>query len=152
MDYAHILVAAALTEHDAQIGDRALNLARLYNAQLSLVHVVENLPLMDSSYGPIVPVEVDLTQQLLDAARRQAHGFCAQRGIPESRCWIEIGSPKSEILRIAREQKVDLIVLGSHGRHGIGLLFGSTAASVVHHAECDVLAIRLRPAAPRLQE
>jgi universal stress protein A len=60
------------------------------------------------------------------------------------RRWIEMGSPKAEIIRIAREQRVDLIVLGSHGRHGLSLLLGSTASSVIHHAECDVLAVRLQ--------
>ena len=57
---------------------------------------------------------------------------------------MEIGSPKAEIIRIAEDMGADLIVVGSHGRHGIALLLGSTAASVVHHAKCDVLAVRLR--------
>ena len=55
-----------------------------------------------------------------------------------------MGSPKTEIVRVANEHKVDLIIVGSHGRHGLALLLGSTANGVLHHATCDVLAVRLR--------
>jgi universal stress protein A len=47
-------------------------------------------------------------------------------------------------VRIAKERGVDLIVVGSHGRHGLQLLLGSTANGVLHLAECDVLAVRVR--------
>jgi universal stress protein A len=54
------------------------------------------------------------------------------------------GVPKQEIIHIAEQQQVDLIVLGSHGRHGLALLLGSTANAVLHYAKCDVMAIRLQ--------
>ena len=47
------------------------------------------------------------------------------------------------IINIADQEKVDLIIVGSHGRHGLALLLGSTANSVLHHAKCDVMAVRL---------
>ena len=46
--------------------------------------------------------------------------------------------------RFAREHAVDLIVVGSHGRHGLALIFGSTANGVLHGACCDVLAVRIK--------
>jgi len=55
-----------------------------------------------------------------------------------------MGSPKTEIIRVAQENGVDLIVVGSHGRHGLALLLGSTANGVLHYAPCDVLAVRLQ--------
>jgi universal stress protein A len=64
--------------------------------------------------------------------------------VPKDRLWLEMGSPKIEIIRVAKENKVDLIVVGSHGRHGLALILGSTANGVLHHANCDVLAVRLR--------
>jgi Universal stress protein UspA and related nucleotide-binding proteins len=64
--------------------------------------------------------------------------------VTEDRRWLEMGSPKTEIVRVANENKVDLIIVGSHGRHGLALLLGSTANGVLHHATCDVLAVRLR--------
>ena len=46
---------------------------------------------------------------------------------------------------IAQSKKVDLIVVGSHGRHGLGLLLGATANGVLHGANCDVLTVRVDP-------
>ena len=61
------------------------------------------------------------------------------------RTLVEIGPPKSEITRIAEEQEVDLIVVGSHGRHGfVENLLGSTANAVIHHAKCDVLTVKIQ--------
>jgi universal stress protein A len=57
-----------------------------------------------------------------------------------------VGSPKTEILGLAEEKSTDLIVVGSHGRHGLGVLLGSTATSLLNHARCDILAVRLTDA------
>src|SRR5438445_269154 len=47
------------------------------------------------------------------------------------------------IVRVAQEQEVDLIVISSHGRTGLGrILFGSTAEAVVRHASCPVLVVK----------
>ncbi|HEU5398021.1 MAG TPA: universal stress protein, partial [Gammaproteobacteria bacterium] len=53
------------------------------------------------------------------------------------------GSIKAELLRVVTEERIDLIVLGSHERHGLALLLGSTEKSILHKAACDVLAVRL---------
>ncbi|MGX2039439.1 universal stress protein [Methylocaldum sp. MU1018] len=144
MAYRQILLAADFSEHGEQVVRRAHELAERYGARLDIIHVVESMPIMDSSYGPIVPFDIDLTDQMVGAARKRLAEIADRLAIPQDRRWVEIGSPKVEIIRIAKEQQADLIVIGSHGRHGIGLLLGSTAASVIHHAECDVLAVRLR--------
>jgi universal stress protein A len=56
---------------------------------------------------------------------------------------VETGSIKAEIIRVAQEQKVDLIVLGSRERHGIAILVNFTEDTVLHAAPCDVLAVRI---------
>ncbi|CAI8831183.1 universal stress protein [Methylocaldum szegediense] len=144
MAYRRILLAADFSEHGEEVIQRALELATKYAAELGIIHVVENVPIMDSSYGPIVPFDIDLTDQMVEAARKRLAEIAESLAIPEDRRWVEIGSPKVEIIRVAKEWQADLIVIGSHGRHGFGLLLGSTAASVIHHAENDVLAVRLR--------
>lgn len=144
--YRHILLATDFSEHSQQVAGRAQDLAQKYQSALSLLHVVENLPIGDAAYGPIVPFDIDLTEQMLEAGRQRIANLGEALNVPEDRRWVEIGSPKGEIIRLADEQKVDLIVIGSHGRHGIGLLLGSTASGVIHHARCDVLAVRLREA------
>jgi universal stress protein A len=144
MSYPHILVAVDFSEGSEQVVERARDLAQRYQADLSLIHVVENIPVMDPSYSSILPFDADLTEQMVEMARNRLNELGERLGITENRRWVELGSPKSEIIRIAEEQGIDLIVLGSHGRHGIGLLLGSTASSVVHHAGCDILAVRLK--------
>ncbi|MCK5477758.1 MAG: universal stress protein [Methylococcales bacterium] len=142
--YKHILLAADFTDHGNEVADKAKELAENNQAQLSVVHVVDNLPITDAAYGPIIPFDGDLTEQLMDAARKRLAKMASELNVPEKRQWLEIGSPKLEIVRIAEENEVDLIVVGSHGRHGFSLLLGSTANGVLHHATCDVLAVRLQ--------
>jgi len=81
---------------------------------------------------------------LMAGAKLRLAKLAEKLAVTEDRLWLEMGSPKSEIIRVAEENKVDLIVVGSHGRHGLGLLLGSTANGVLHHAACDVLAVRLQ--------
>lgn len=144
MSYRHILAAIDFSRQTDQITAKAHELAQHDEAELSLIHVVENLPIIDSSLGPMVPYDLELTEQLVENARVRLMRLAESLQIPEDHYWLEMGSPKAEITRMAGERGVDLIVLGSHGRHGIGLLLGSTASSVIHHAPCDVLAVRLR--------
>ncbi|WP_031433905.1 universal stress protein [Methylomarinum vadi] len=142
--YRHVLLAADFSEHGKEVARRAKQLAELNQAQLSLVHVVDNLPITDASYGPIIPFDVDLTEELMAAAKKRLAELGEELGVPAERQWLEIGSPKLEVVRIAEENAVDLLVIGSHGRHGLALLLGSTANGVLHYAKCDVLAVRLK--------
>jgi universal stress protein A len=57
---------------------------------------------------------------------------------------VEAGNRKTEILRVAKEEAVDLIVLGSRERHGLAILVNFTEDTVLHAAHCDVLAVRIR--------
>jgi universal stress protein A len=65
-------------------------------------------------------------------------------GLPNARCRVESGNTKAEILRVAREEGVDLIVLGSRERHGLAILVNFTEDTVLHASQCDVLAVRLQ--------
>lgn len=142
--YRHVLLAADFSDHGKEVARKARQLAESNQAKLSLVHVVDNLPITDASYGPIIPFDVDVTEELLAAAKKRLAELAEQLKVPEDRQWLEIGSPKLEIVRIAEENEVDLLVVGSHGRHGLALLLGSTANGVLHYAKCDVLAVRLK--------
>lgn len=143
-DYQHILLAADFTEHGNEVANKAKEIAQLNHANLSIVHILDNIPMSDAAYGPIIPFDGDLSKQLMDAAKNRLAKIADKLNIPENNRWLEYGSPKLEIVRIADENAVDLIVVGSHGRHGLALLLGSTANGVLHHATCDVLAVRLQ--------
>jgi universal stress protein A len=141
--YKHILLAIDFSDHGSEVVKTAKAMAEQNQATLSVVHVVENLPMSEPAYGPI-PFDVDFAQDLLDNAKLRLTKLAAELQIPENRQWLEMGSPKLEVVRVAEENHVDLIVVGSHGRHGLALLLGSTANGVLHHAKCDVLAVRLK--------
>ena len=141
--YRHILVAVDFFEHSRLLIDKAKQLAKIHQAGLSLVHVVENMALPDPGYGVDMALEADLTSGMIEAAKTKLAELGKASGVAENCLWVELGSPKYEVTRIAEENQADLIVVGSHGRHGLALLLGSSTDGVLHHAKCDVLAIRL---------
>jgi universal stress protein A len=141
--YKHILVAVDFDQVDT-VTYRAKALADTLQATLSLIHVVDNMPIPDSGYGLDTTLDLDITGEMITKAKKQLSGLGEKLGVSSERLWVELGSPKLEINRIAEENSVDLIVVGSHGRHGLALLLGSTSNGVLHHAKCDVLAVRLK--------
>ncbi len=142
--YRKILLATDFSEFSGQTAARAAEMAGRFEAELSILHVVEPPPISDPGSGVIFPFDFDFTEQMVEGARERMAKLAGGLGIPKERQWVEVGSPKAEIVRAAAEQNFDLIVIGTHGRHGISLLLGSTAASVIHHAGCDVLTVRLK--------
>ena len=142
--YKHVLLAADYSKHGSEVAKRAKDVVDLNQAKLSIIHVVDYLPISDSAYGPVIPFDVDLAQELTAAAQKRLEELGRQLEVAEDSLVMEMGSPKLEIIRVAEEIGADLIVVGSHGRHGLALLLGSTANGVLHHATCDVLAVRLK--------
>ena len=140
--YTNILIAVDFSKATDAICEKAADLARRHQASLALVHVVEPI-IVDPVYDvvPAVPAELELEQT--KQARKELHRLGDRYGIPPERCWVASGITKTEILRSAEQNGVDLIVVGSHGRHGVDLLLGSTANAVLHGAKCDVLAVRV---------
>lgn len=142
--YKHILLAVDFFEKDQIINDKAHDLANKYQATLSIVHVIDSVPVIDAGYGTEIPFNLDLSAELMAEAKKRLAQLAEKLAVPDTNLYLEMGSPKAEIIRVADENKVDLIVVGSHGRHGLALLLGSTANGVLHHANCDVLAVRLQ--------
>jgi len=79
----------------------------------------------------------------MEGAKRQLAEACAPYKVPPNQQYLERGHAATQILQLAEDKQVDLIVIGSHGRHGWKLLLGSTANAVLHEAKCDVLAVRI---------
>lgn len=139
--YSRILVAIDLTEEAPQVLKKAKVLAEAFNAELMLAHVVEPV---GYAYGGDIPMDLtELQEQLDKAAKAQLEAYGKEYGVPPERQIASVGRPESEIHRLCEEKQVDLVVVGSHGRHGFQLLLGSTANGVLHGAECDVLAVRI---------
>ena len=142
--YRNILLATDFSPHAGLAARRARELAGKYQARLKLVHVFDDVVLYDEFYEPIIEERFLLQQTLQEAARKQLTRLAGEIGITdEEDAQLLIGPPKATILDFAREQDIDLIVLGSHGRRGIERLLGSVAAGIVNSAPCDVLTVRL---------
>jgi universal stress protein A len=143
-DYQHILLAVDYSEQGVYVAEKARSLAYRYQAKLSIIHVLDNIPMPDTNYGTLIPLDQDSSYDLLEAEKAKLMQLGDQLNVDLANRWMLWGVPKQEIIHIADQEQIDLIVVGSHGRHGLSLLLGSTANSVLHYAKCDVMAIRLR--------
>jgi universal stress protein A len=141
--YSHVLIAVDLTDDSPKVVRKGLEIANHYSAKLSLLHVVEFIPI-DPAGEALLPPPVDLEGEIVQGARLRLDALCAELGLKDAPRRVEIGVIKMEIIKAATEVKADLIVLGSHERHGLALLLGSTEKAILHKAPCDVLAVRLR--------
>jgi nucleotide-binding universal stress UspA family protein len=124
----------------------ATSLARTFGAKIICVNVIEPIvPTVGyTGMSEALPI-ADISEQLEDSAERELPKLaecdeCAGVDIEEL---IVHGEAATEIVRVAKEREVDLIVIASHGRTGLGrILFGSTAEAVVRHATCPVLVVK----------
>jgi len=123
-----------------------VSLAKECGAELIFIHVVEPIVApADFSFGPVTTVEVE--EQLIQRGRESLSAIADRAGLPSDRATtrVERGRPSAEIVRVAGEEGVDLIVMGTHGYTGLThALLGSTAERVVNKAPCPVLTIRSR--------
>lgn len=127
----------------------AASIARATGATIICVHVVEPIVPAVGYTGLAEPMPIaDISEQLEDSAERElprlAH--CEEfRGLEVEEVIVH-GDAAAEIVRVAGERQVDLIVVSSHGRTGLGrIIFGSTAEAVVRHASCPVLVVKPPP-------
>ena len=140
-EYKHILVGVDLTVESRDVSKKACALRNACDCRLSCVHVIEPLSL---AYGGDIPMDLSTIQeQIQDTAKSHLAEFAKTLSIEEADRHLIFGRPETEIHTLANEIGADLIVVGSHGRHGLALLLGSTANGVLHGAPCDVLAVRV---------
>jgi nucleotide-binding universal stress UspA family protein len=127
----------------------AAAIARAANATVICLNVVEPIvPAVGySGMAETMPI-AEMSEQLEDSAERELPDVmnCEDlRGLKVEEV-IGHGDAAAEIVRVADEHEVDLIVISSHGRTGLGrIIFGSTAEAVVRHARCPVLVVKPPP-------
>lgn len=139
-EYNTILAAVDLSGEAEQVARKAAALAQSTGAKLHLAHVVEPV---NFAFGGDVPIDFSAIQdEIQKQAEAQLNDLSSKLDTPCEKHLIS-GRAEVEIHALADKVKADLIVLGSHGRHGLALLLGSTANSVLHGAKCDVLAVRV---------
>jgi universal stress protein A len=147
--YKKILVAVDLTADTTPIVERARMLAKIHGAELSLLHVIEPVPLVTPFDVPDVmaPTVLETQDELSAGAHHRLEKLAADLGVPASRAEVIVGNTQAEIVRAASDGGADLIVLGGRERHGLSLLVDFTEDAVLHKAACDVLVVRVKPKA-----
>jgi len=140
-NYKHILLATDFNSESTAVAQRAKAMAESNQCELSITHVIEPISI---AYGGEFPVDLGGLHRELEAqGRNSLDTLSDELNIPTANRHLKIGITEKEILNLAKDGDIDLIILGSHGKHGFSLLLGSTANGVLHHAECDVLAVRV---------
>ena len=141
-----ILFATDFSESSEHAFQYALTLAKQFQSQLTILHVINEPVDLRGFYVPHVSFE-NLEKEIEEGARKMMEKFCATQIVDfsEYRTLVVTGIPYEEILKQAENDQVSCIVLGTQGRSGIDhLLFGSTAERVVRKAHCPVVTVRLQ--------
>ncbi|MFA6409817.1 MAG: universal stress protein [Gammaproteobacteria bacterium] len=143
--YKHILLALELNpKSDRPLIEKAEYLAKQTKAKITLVHAVEHIGSYSSTAYGIASIDPAIEELLVKQAAKAMEKVASKLNIPKKNQIISIGSAKFVVLEEAEKNKVDLIIIGSRGRHGINFLIGSTANAVLYSAKCDVLASRVK--------
>ncbi|RKT46052.1 universal stress protein [Thiocapsa rosea] len=148
-DYQSLLLAVDFEKESEPVVARAQRLKAALGARLYLLHVVEHVP-PTMEYMPVgyagdvaVPENLDLEEELLAIARREIDSLGERLDVPIADRLVRVGPTGRTIDEVASELDVDLVVIGSRGRHGFLGLFGSTARSVLRNRSCDVLCVKI---------
>lgn len=140
-NYKAILIAIDLDKENTVVVSRGLALSNNQPHKLHIAHACEH-PI--SGYGEQMGknhccTEVQIRQQVFPKLK----ALCDEYDIPSDNLHITFGRPSDAVHDLAEKIDADLIISGSHGKHGLQLLLGSTANSIVHGAKCDVLTVRV---------
>lgn len=150
--YHQILVPVDGSPTSEKALDEAIRLAQLTGARLRLVHVVDELSYVNgfepamNYLNEIIPLMREAGEKLLAHERQKA----VDKGVEADSVLVVEGPGRicDHVAEQARRIKADLIVVGSHGRRGIGrVLLGSDAEQIVRHAPVPVLVVRGDPSA-----
>lgn len=142
--YQNVLAAVDLTTETA---NRVIEHARAFvddGGQLSVLHVVEP-QYVQYSFDPTFRASFSrsLEESALSAALERLTELCEPFGIDADHRFVTLGRTADQTHDLARSGGFDLIVTGSHGRHGVHRLLGSTANAILHGAPVDVATVRI---------
>lgn len=146
IQFRNILLPTDFSELSKPAIGCAKGLADAFDAQIHCIHVVDDAYQYWSAIGPeSLPVGPP-PEEMIAVGRKRLDRFCADHLADSKRpvvSHVAYGRPFAEIIAYARENKVDLIVMATHGRGAIAhVLLGSTAEKVVRKSPCAVLTVR----------
>ncbi len=138
--YQHVLYATDLAEEAFDSAKQAQTIANAFQASLTIIHVIEPLPIYAYSYIDTFSLE----KKQMDDADIALSKLGEELKIDAKNLILKVGPAKNEIVKSADELKTDLIIVGSHKHNPLATLLGSTADGVSHAAHCDVLILRFK--------
>ncbi len=141
-NYQKILVTINLNpEHDNQILAKANDFRKSNKSEIFLAHAVEHINVYgsNSAFHAITDIETQIAEEHKIAIAEIAK----QHAINEQQAYVVMGPIHKAISELRDEISADLIIVGAHEHHGLSLLLGSTADSLLHDMPCDILAVKL---------
>jgi universal stress protein A len=140
--YQKVLVVLDLSADSEQVAAAGRDMAAHSQAQIILLHVVEFVPV--EPLGETLMPTVQIEEELVKRSNAKLQDLARRLDIGAATLLVKAGNIKAEILAVAKDFAVDLIVVGSRERHGLAILVNFTEDTVLHAAHCDVLAVRLK--------
>jgi len=142
--YQNILVAVECSQSSQLVLEKAAEfIAERDDVNLHIVHVVLDLIIADWAGSPgQVPPPLD-QEELAQSGADYLKPMIEQAGLDPNSLIVCFGSPAQTVLKQAENLNADLIIAGSHSRHGLEILLGSTAHKILNLAESDVLLVRV---------
>ena len=150
MQTTNMLICLDLTDEADEVLEAAINHSK--NAadsetrvQIDMITVVKPVAYSYAGFDSGAATTLaGLDSELQKHAREVMQGRAKQFGLDPERIHIRTGHPATEIRSAAEELKTDLLIMGTHGRHGLGRLLGSTANGVLHGLPCNVLIVKIK--------
>jgi len=142
-NYHRILVASDLSPASHLLIEKALHIAQQDIQKINLMHVINYPPTLYGSSEFAIPLDPELEQSLFKQAKHNLEEQGAAFGLSAERLHIIEGTASHCIIGLAKDLQADLIVVGGHDKHGLALLFGSTANTILHAMPCDILTVRI---------
>ena len=139
MKYKRILVPTDLSGSNKKAFSRAMELKSSNGGELIAVHIVDYVP--PNYVMPEISEQYGSKNVLVEHAKEALDKMLSDRGIEATSRVVRVGNAKRQLIAIAEEHDVDLIIITKHGISGIERLLGSTTNAVVQKAGCDVLVV-----------
>jgi nucleotide-binding universal stress UspA family protein len=142
MDIKSILFPTDFSEGSSQALQYAIEIVKRFDAKLFLIHVVHEVRYSGGFFVPHTSMDV-MYDEVVQSAQKELdkYGIEEMRGLKSAvERRVIRGVPHEEIVNFAKENKIDLIIIGAHGKKGMEtIFFGNTTSHVVRHAPCSVL-------------